>query len=365
MTSIAGTSDEESPRITEARENAAERVRHQRDTLRPMGWAVALVVVVSAISQQPHPAFQGKGLGVSIALVVFAGSLAIAVRGGFTERGNVKQTAVISLMGAAGVALVALQPQGATELGGGAAVWMAVVRLPLPLGVPLGVLIGIALDGAAAFSGSSSVALLAATLLLVLIGLVGYFMKQSRASQDRTELLLAQLEDAREEQTRAAAMAERSRIAGDLHDVLAHSLSGAAIQLQAARKLAELEHATPPLHAAIDRAGALVKDGLANARQAVSALRGDELPGVIQIGALVQTFRDNMHARCQPHDRRQRASASFRCRAGVVPRSAGGAHECRTLCAWCGDRHRPLLRSRSHSTAGRGPGPARDRCSGG
>ena len=137
---------------------------------------------------------------------------------------------------------------------------------------------------------------MAATLLLVLIGLVGYFMKQSRASQDRTELLLAQLEDAREEQTRAAAIAERSRIAGELHDVLAHSLSGAAIQLQAARKLAERERATPSLHAAIDRAGALVKDGLANARQAVGALRGDELPGVAQLDLLVQSFRDDMQA---------------------------------------------------------------------
>ena len=42
-------------------------------------------------------------------------------------------------MGAAGVALVALQPRGATELAGGAAVWMAVARLPLPLGVTLAV----------------------------------------------------------------------------------------------------------------------------------------------------------------------------------------------------------------------------------
>ena len=149
---------------------------------------------------------------------------------------------------------------------------------------------------AAALSGTSPAGLSAATLLLVLIGLVGYFMKQSRASQDRTELLLAQLEDAREEQTRAAAIAERGRIAGELHDVLAHSLSGAAIQMQAARKLAEREHATPSLHAAIDRAGSLVKDGLANARQAVGALRGDELPGVSQLDLLVQSFRDDMQA---------------------------------------------------------------------
>jgi hypothetical protein len=34
------------------------------------------------------------------------------------------------------------------------------------------------------------------------------FLKQARAGQDRAELLVAQLKDAREEQTRAAAIAE-------------------------------------------------------------------------------------------------------------------------------------------------------------
>jgi signal transduction histidine kinase len=103
--------------------------------------------------------------------------------------------------------------------------------------------------------------------------------------------LLAQLEDAREQQLEAAAVAERARLAGELHDVLAHSLSGAAIQLQAARRLAERERASAQVRAAIDRAGELVRDGLANARQAVGALRGRELPSVAQLETLVSTFR--------------------------------------------------------------------------
>ena len=360
-TNVPVTSAHESPRIAEAREHAAQRVRRQRDTLRPMGWAVVLVVIAGAIGGQPHPAIQGKGLGVTLALLAFAGALAIAIRGGFTEGGYVMQTAVISLMGAAGVALVALQPQGATELGGGAAMWMAVVRLPLTIGIPVGVVIGVALDAAAALSGTSSVGLFAATLLLVLIGFVGYFMKQSRASQDRTELLLAQLEDAREEQTRAAAIAERGRIAGELHDVLAHSLSGAAIQLQAARKLAERENATPTLHAAIDRAGALVKDGLANARQAVGALRGDELPGVSQLDSLVQSFRDDMQATVNLSIEGGARTLPPDAGLASVPRSAGGSHECRPLRAWRSGRHRSSLRTRSHDAARRGSEHSRDR----
>ena len=69
-------------------------------------------------------------------------------------------------------------------------------------------------------------------------------------------------------------LAERSRIAGELHDVLAHSLSGLAIQLQGARKLADREAVSDSLQATIERPAELAKAGLADARQAVSALRG-------------------------------------------------------------------------------------------
>jgi signal transduction histidine kinase len=125
--------------------------------------------------------------------------------------------------------------------------------------------------------------------------LIAHFMKQARQSQDRTEALLAQLEDAREDQARAAAVAERSRIAGELHDVLAHSLSGAAIQLEGARMLAERDQTGSDVSDAITRAGELVREGLSEARQAVGALRGDELPGVAQLEGLVASFRDDMH----------------------------------------------------------------------
>src|SRR5581483_4841706 len=126
----------------------------------------------------------------------------------------------------------------------GAAVWMAIARLPLPVGAVIATATTAGIALAEALAGSSASVVLAAVLLCVLLALVAYFIKQARASQNTTELLLAQLEDAREEQLRAAAISERSRIASELHDVLAHALSGAAIQLQGARKLAEHEQAS-------------------------------------------------------------------------------------------------------------------------
>jgi signal transduction histidine kinase len=163
----------------------------------------------------------------------------------------------------------------------------------LPLGIALAAATTAGLDLAEALSGGAAAALFAATLLCALLGLVAYFIKQARASQDTTELLLAQLEDAREQQLEAAAVAERGRIASELHDVLAHSLAGAAIQLQGARKLAESHQASPQVRTAIDRAGELVRDGLTNARQAVGALRGDELASVTQLESLVSAFRND------------------------------------------------------------------------
>jgi signal transduction histidine kinase len=130
-----------------------------------------------------------------------------------------------------------------------------------------------------------------ATLVCLLLAVMGQFFRRGRESQDHTELLLAQLQDAQEAEAAAAALAERTRIAGELHDVLAHSLSALAIQLQGARKLAEREPVSDRLRATIERSAELAKAGLADARQAVGALRGDRLPTLDQIGALVEDFR--------------------------------------------------------------------------
>ena len=285
----------ESWRVADAESRAGLRLRHQRGALRPLGLAMMLVVLAGSLGADPSPGLHGKSLGVTVALAVFVAALALAIRDRFIGFRLAVQAGMITAIGAAGVALAALQPKGATELAGGAAVWMAVARLPLRAGLVVAAATAVGLDLAVALGGGSSAAVLATTLLCALLGLVAYFLKQARDSQDRTEVLLAQLEDAREEQARAAAIAERGRIAGELHDVLAHSLSGAAIQLQGARMLAERDQSEHQLREAIERASELVKDGLTDARQAVGALRGDELPGLAQLPALVARLRDDMN----------------------------------------------------------------------
>ena len=86
--------------------------------------------MIGAINERPSVAWHGEGLGVVVAVAVFTASLVLAVRWPFVTLSVPLQTAVIAAMGGAGVALSSLQPHGAADLAGGAAVWMAVARLP-------------------------------------------------------------------------------------------------------------------------------------------------------------------------------------------------------------------------------------------
>ena len=285
----------DSERVAVAQARAQERLHRQRASLRPLGWAVIGVVVLGSTNSHPVPGLHGRGMAVTFALVVFAAMLLVAIRDGFPERHLALQAAAIAVMGGAAVAIAGLQVKGAAGVAAGVAVFMAVTRLPFTAGVAIGGAVTVALGIVTAVAGSSSATVAAGTLVTVLLGVVAQFLKQSRESQTQTEMLLAQLADARDEQARAAAVAERARIASELHDVLAHSLSGAAIQLQGARKLADRDHASPGLSDAIDRASELVRSGLANARQAVGALRGDALPTVAELPALIESYKADMN----------------------------------------------------------------------
>jgi signal transduction histidine kinase len=114
--------------------------------------------------------------------------------------------------------------------------------------------------------------------------------RQLIAERDRAQALLAELQATREAESQAAALRERGRIARDMHDVLAHSLAGLSLQLQAARTVAVREGASAEVLAPIETAASLARDGLAEARTAVSALRDPVGLGLDALPALVGRF---------------------------------------------------------------------------
>jgi signal transduction histidine kinase len=98
---------------------------------------------------------------------------------------------------------------------------------------------------------------------------------------------------------RASVLGERQRLAREMHDVLAHSLSGLMLQLEGARMLAKENPADPRLPEIIEKAHHLGKTGLAEARRAIGMLRDDDLPGPEQLDTLVRQFERDSGTRCR------------------------------------------------------------------
>jgi signal transduction histidine kinase len=127
--------------------------------------------------------------------------------------------------------------------------------------------------------------------ILVVTVLLGLNRRTRAAQLEQAELALARAQTATEEHARAAALAERTRIARELHDVLAHSLAGLALNLQGARLMLVRDGASPDAVAQIERAQKLASDGLSEARDAVAALRDDPVPVARAVADLVAAYR--------------------------------------------------------------------------
>ncbi|MBW8764671.1 MAG: hypothetical protein JF630_00050, partial [Geodermatophilales bacterium] len=113
----------------------------------------------------------------------------------------------------------------------------------------------------------------------------------SRDAHAQAEALLAQEAATRAAREEAAVLGERQRLARELHDVLAHTLSGLAVQLEGARLLAERTGADRRLADQVTNAQRLARDGMVSAKRAVATLRGEALPGPAQLPALIEQTR--------------------------------------------------------------------------
>jgi signal transduction histidine kinase len=170
--------------------------------------------------------------------------------------------------------------------------YMAVVGLALRTPPRVAVAAGSPVVAAIAGVEATDAANPAATTLAVLSAFgflftISEFAAASLGARRQAEALLAQETAAGEARERAAALAERSRLARDLHDVLAHSLSVLAVQLEAARLTAITEAAGANLVGQITSAHKLTCIGVLNARRALAMLRDDEPGGPASLPGLV------------------------------------------------------------------------------
>jgi signal transduction histidine kinase len=126
--------------------------------------------------------------------------------------------------------------------------------------------------------------------------LIGYVRSAYRVRAEQAEHALAQERRAIAAEKHAAALEERARIAREIHDILAHSLSALSVNLSAAEGFLAAgsvgAHELAKARECVSRAGGLARDGMAETRRAVLALREDPRPLLDQLTELVQTHPD-------------------------------------------------------------------------
>jgi signal transduction histidine kinase len=257
--------------------------RETRSWLAPL-LLIAITGVAGGVLAGGLPA-GGAGPGI-VGLLVVAAVLSVA---GLSGRDSDLRIAVPALMG------VGLCGAGLDWLADGSGYvvgYMAVVGLALRTPPRVAVLAGGPVVAAIAVEEALDAANPAATSLAVLSAFgflftISEFAAASVGARHQAEALLVQEAAAAEAREREAVLAERSRLARDLHDVLAHSLSVLAVQLEAARLTAITTAAGGDLVGQITHAHKLTCIGVLNARRAMAMLRDDELPGPASVPGLV------------------------------------------------------------------------------
>ena len=287
-------------------------MRAQREALARRAFPLALLTIaVVGTRGRPGPGWHGASLGVSIALagvgVVIAG---MALREG---TGRIHR-ALLVLLVLSSATLMWLQPTGPGAAALLLAILLATRLMPGRIGAAITVLAAVSflvfmvLDERSLHVGRRGGGLtVAGVVILASMLLMALFARRVRQQETQADQMLAELEHTRGAEVRAAALAERQRLAREMHDVLAHSLSGLMVQLEGARLLAAGDPADPRLGATIERAHHLARGGLEEARRAIGMLRGDELPGAEAIEAMASEFERDSGIPCrfavsgQPH----------------------------------------------------------------
>jgi signal transduction histidine kinase len=195
------------------------------------------------------------------------------------------------LVAASACLLIRVQPEGVAFGALYYVVIMAALRLDL---VP-----ALAVSGTAVAVGAAMLAQEAedpaGAVLSIVLSVIPWFLVirllgEMFEGRERAEGLVEELRESRAAHAESAVAAERGRVARELHDVLAHSLSALALQLEGTRLLARDRDADPEVVAGIERAHHLAVEGLQEARAAIGALRGDELPGPERLQQLADAF---------------------------------------------------------------------------
>jgi signal transduction histidine kinase len=226
-----------------------------------------IAYVRGLLRSDPAPALHGVGLALIVLNTVMFALLGAGILLGRQKGSPWRGTGIVLLLlaVAAGMALYAIAPHA----GGGfffcmAGLWVLMMRLPLPWGITVAGLTVVAIGGLGeAFrSGGADFGLMSAFAGLTLGAVAS---RQGVTAQEAT----------RRAEAANAVLAERSHLAREIHDILAHSLSAQIVHLEGARLLLSRDGDRVQALDRVERARNLARSGLEETRRALATLRGE------------------------------------------------------------------------------------------
>jgi len=251
-----------------------------------------VLIALTVLNGSPHPGTSGRALVVSVLLAAAVVSWLIWMIRPLGDRVTIE----LYVMAAAGGLLVEASQHGTASAFVFVAVVAAGLRADLPQAAPVALVGTLAVAISDLLYNGSALGLLAYALGFAASLLAAANARGRTERTEQAELLLAQTQRSHEEQLRAARLEESTRIAREIHDVLAHTLAGLTIQLEATSALLEQGADRDTALARVRRAHELAREGLLETRRAVGALRGDSVSAPAGIEALVADYRATVEA---------------------------------------------------------------------
>jgi signal transduction histidine kinase len=228
---------------------------------------VAGVCVWALIVSRPGAGLHGQGLLVSALLVVATLGWLTCI---FFDRSVWLAAVGAAVAIAAGVAIFGLGPNPTGLVYVGSALVTVAIRLPTRWALTYAVLTAIGYTTAEMLGRANLYWVGGGLGGIALSYLSGAIRRQAEERTKERELLLAS-------QAQSAALAERARIAREIHDVLAHTLTALSVQLETVDALLDRDR-PQQAQETVHRAQTLMREGLAETRRAISALRTDAPP---------------------------------------------------------------------------------------
>ena len=161
-------------------------------------------------------------------------------------------------------------------------------------GLNLGIILSFPSPGPAPFQGALNVTLIQTVVFLAVGFSISYLMSRLKNQQQSLEAANIRLTHYASTLEQLATSQERNRLARELHDTLAHTLSGLSVQLETVKAYWDVDQQTA--RSILDKSLATAHSGLEETRRALKALRASPLDD-LGLALAISTMAEDAAAR--------------------------------------------------------------------